>query len=387
MNLTPNSTPNASPVASPVAFSVASSAAPTHTSSYAPLNVVDLDFEYPESLVATERAPKSRVMRVLSGEPSELANGISDIASLMRSGDVLVLNDTKVLKRRIFTESGLEILFLSECDAHGAITQTDQPKIWQVLCPSSRWKHDTLQTLQGGVTLKLVSRGRPQVVEASSPLTANFFEQNGEMPLPPYIQKARGERHNREGDVHEYQTAWADRPGSLAAPTASLHFTHEDLQKLKSRGVEIVYLTLHVGLGTFLPITVENLDDHIMHSETAEISRHAWDVINAAKLSGHHVWALGTTVTRTLESAALGKLRASAQGEIAFDGATDLFIRPGYKFLVVDRLLTNFHQPQSTLLVLVAAFTSLVTVKKTYAWAIENKFRLFSYGDLSVWIN
>lgn len=351
------------------------------------MNLLDLDFEYPEQLVATERAKTSRVMKVEAGHPSELANGVSDIASLMRAGDVLVLNDTKVLKRRVFTESGLEILFLSECDVNGALVQTNQPTTWQVLCPSSRWKQGTILSLPGGVTLQLVSRGRPQIVEMSRALDSSFFEQYGEMPLPPYIQKARGERHNRELDKLDYQTAWAEKPGSLAAPTASLHFTQDDLHEIQSRGVKIVYLTLHVGLGTFLPITVENLDDHVMHGESAEISRAAWDTIQSAKNSGHHVWALGTTVTRTLESAAGGKLRSVREGSVAFEGSTDLFIRPGYKFQVVDRLLTNFHQPQSTLIALVAAFSSLGTVKNAYAWAIENKFRLFSYGDLSLWIN
>ena len=310
------------------------------------MNLSDLDFPYPENLVATERAPMSRVMWAESGAPRELAGGISELVQLIPPGDVLVLNDTKVLRRRVFTESGLEILFLNECLPTGEVINTAEPKCWQVLCPSSRWKNGTSQFLPGGIELQILSRGRPQIVEAAAPLTPEFFEAHGEMPLPPYIQKARGERHNRQEDMLKYQTAWAEKPGSLAAPTASLHFSPAMLQELRARGVHVEFLTLHVGLGTFLPITVDNLNDHIMHAESAEISNATWSRIIAAKKSGAKIWALGTTVTRTLESAALGKLHGSAKpGAVAFSGATDLFIRPGFQYQIVDRLMTNFHQP------------------------------------------
>lgn len=342
------------------------------------MRIEDLDFDYPELLVATERSPKSRIMWVEGGQPSEIA-GISDLISHDRRsfqpGDLLVVNNTRVLKRRVFTESGLEILFI---DSNSDLTQ------WEVLCPASRWKSGAEQVLPGGVKLRLIARGKPQKVEADEPLNEAYFERHGEMPLPPYIQKARGERHNRADDSARYQTQWAERDGSLAAPTASLHFSKEDLELLKTRGVRVAEVTLHVGLGTFLPVSAENLEDHVMHAELSEVSSSTWNLIESAKADGKNIWALGTTVTRTLESVALGRLPKMADG--SYRGETDLFIRPGFQFQVVDRLLTNFHQPRSTLLALVAAFAGLEVVRRSYKWAIEREFRLFSYGDLTVWI-
>jgi S-adenosylmethionine:tRNA ribosyltransferase-isomerase len=325
------------------------------------MRIEELDFPYPESLVATERALASRVLVVENGEPREIlpepgagaAGAARVLLGLIEPGDVLVVNDTKVLRRRVFSESGLEILFLSS-----------DPDLttWQVLCPSTRWKDGEKQALPGGVSLELVSRGRPQTVRTSQALNENYFAKHGELPLPPYIQKARSERHNRTVDSRDYQTAWAKADGSLAAPTASLHFSNDDLTWLKSRGVLVCHITLHVGLGTFLPVTAERLEDHVMHAEIAEISGEVWSSINKARARGRKIWALGTTVTRTLESAAIGKLQARADG--GFFGATDLFIQPGFEFQVVDRLMTNFHQPRSTLIALVAAFADIDLVKR-----------------------
>jgi S-adenosylmethionine:tRNA ribosyltransferase-isomerase len=263
-------------------------------------------------------------------------------------------------------------------------------EFWEVLCPSSRWKQGVKQILPGTVngekvTLELVSRGRPQVVCSSVPLSEDYFENQGELPLPPYIQKARGERKNRVDDRADYQTAWAQQGGSLAAPTASLHFSAADIRNLRSRGVKVVEITLHVGLGTFLPVTVPELKDHVMHAEVGDISFESWQAITQTKNSGGRVWAMGTTVCRTLESAAHHRLDQNTVSG-GFCGETDLFIQPGFEFKIVDVLLTNFHQPRSTLLALVAAFSDLENVKNAYQWAIEREFRLFSYGDLTVWI-
>ncbi|RYZ71362.1 MAG: tRNA preQ1(34) S-adenosylmethionine ribosyltransferase-isomerase QueA [Proteobacteria bacterium] len=361
------------------------------------MRIDELDFEYPENLVAVERAPVSRVMLFQNGEPRELEKGLSDLVQFFDKGDVLVLNDTRVNPRRVFTEAGLEILFLSDVSAEAASADSEGSeadlRTWSVLCPASRWKNGATQMLPGNVKIDIIARGRPQTVRTSEPLTEEYFEKYGELPLPPYIQKARDERHNRSLDKSSYQTAWAEKPGSLAAPTASLHFSNEDLEALKAKGVEIVRVTLHVGLGTFLPVTVENLDDHVMHGEWAEIPAATWAAIENAKARGSHIWGLGTTVTRTLESVPHGKLKANAHG--SYFGETDLFIRPGFEFKVIDRLLTNFHQPRSTLLSLVSAFVGqgraqpnegVAIVKDAYAWAIKNQFRLFSYGDLSCWI-
>lgn len=361
------------------------------------MRIEELDFSYPEANVATERAGTSRVMLVRGETFSELPNGLSDLIESFESGDLLVINNTKVLARRVFAESGLEILFLTDLKG-----ETE----WSVLCPATRWKNGTKQSLPGGVELELIARGRPQTVRASRPLTDEYFEAHGDLPLPPYIQKARDERRNRSQDKTAYQTAWAEKPGSLAAPTASLHFTNNDLDQLRSRGVRIEHVTLHVGLGTFLPVTADHLEEHVMHAEFAEIPMATWEAILSTKAHGKNVWALGTTVTRTLESAAAGLLEKAAtdvvcehviddsrtttglsQGELlAFFGETKLFIQPGFHFKIVDRLLTNFHQPRSTLIALVAAFAGLDVVKKAYAYAIEKDFRLFSYGDLSAWM-
>lgn len=339
------------------------------------LKTDELDFDYPERLVATERAAKSRVMLVQGTRLRELPGGVDELSEFFQPGDVLVINNTRVLKRRVFAESGLEILFLTP---QGGLDR------WQVLCPASQWPEQEEQVLPGGVRLKLLERGRPQTVEASQPLPERYFEQNGELPLPPYIQKARNERRNRAGDSVQYQTAWAQRDGSLAAPTASLHFSRDDLQRLEAKGVKVREVTLHVGLGTFLPIGTDDLSEHVMHAEFAEIPKETWHDVQVSRGQKKRIWALGTTVTRTLEAAAADQLARKDDG--GFFGETALFIKPGFDYQIVTGLLTNFHQPRSTLLALVAAFADLETVKRCYAWAIENEFRLFSYGDLTVWL-
>lgn len=332
----------------------------------------ELDFVYPEELVATERATDSRIMLQDGGSPREISRDI--LLDIFKPGDLWVVNDTKVLKRRVFSEQGLEILFVRPVDSGR--------KLWEVLCPSSRWKQGNLQSA-GGVSFELVARGRPQTLMASQALEESFFETHGEMPLPPYIQKARGERHTRASDDREYQSYWATHGGSLAAPTASLHFDSSFEAALKARGVRIARVTLHVGLGTFLPVTVEDLRDHVMHREQAEVPAETVQAMEQVCERGGRIVSVGTTVARTLESMAIGKLQKQYDG--SFRGETDLLIRPGFEWKMVDVLITNFHQPCSTLLALVAAFRDLATVKTAYAWAIENRFRLFSYGDMSVW--
>lgn len=338
------------------------------------MKVQDLDFSYPESLVATAPQHPPRVMWVEApGLPTEIH--FHELLERIPAGDLLVLNETKVLKRRVFADE-LEILFLDQ-SAHDSLE-------WLVLFPSRKFKVGESLRLPNGVQMTLLQKGRPQKVRTDRALTEADFEQFGELPLPPYIQKARAERHNRHEDRGWYQTAWAEKPGSFAAPTASLHFKAADLERLEKRGVRIAKVTLHVGLGTFLPVTAEDLNQHEMHSEWAEIPAETVQALKDTREKGAHIWGLGTTVARTLESAAAGKLAMQPDGEIT--GWTDLLIQPGFEWTWVDRLLTNFHQPQSTLLALVAAFHDLRSVKACYAWAIEKNFRLFSYGDLSVWL-
>lgn len=330
----------------------------------------DLRFTYPEELVAKEPKRPSRVL-LFQDAPEEIS--WTDFLTRIPAGDVLVLNNTRVLKRRVFTPTGLEILFLNSADGQN----------WDVLFPAKKYALGSEIELPEGRRLTLLEKGRPQKVRTSDVLDEAYFSRVAELPLPPYIQQARGERHNVGNDQTWYQTAWAEKPGSFAAPTASLHFSKEDIQALKNRGVVVVELTLHVGLGTFLPVTTEDLNDHPMHEEYVEISLPVWQTILSARKQGKKIWALGTTVTRSLESAALERLGDNGK---TLSGFTRLLIQPGFEFRVVDRLLTNFHQPESTLLALVAGFAGLAQVKLAYEWAIERKFRLFSYGDLSAWL-
>ncbi|MFP5518975.1 MAG: tRNA preQ1(34) S-adenosylmethionine ribosyltransferase-isomerase QueA [Bdellovibrionia bacterium] len=335
------------------------------------MKLTDLDFTYPDELIATEPQRPSRVMLVQGEQPQEIT--LSDLLASFDAGDVLVINDTLVLKRRVFV-GDLEVLFL----------KSQNQKVWEVLFPSRKFKVGDTFEMPLGVKMTLVAKGRPQLVETSEALSEDYFSKVGELPLPPYIQKAREARHNVDQDQSWYQTAWAQKAGSFAAPTASLHFSQEDLNQLRERGVDVCQVTLHVGLGTFLPVTAEDLDEHDMHSEFAEVSLETWQRVQAAKAGGKKVWALGTTAVRSLESVG-HKILPWNEGTQSFCGETKLLIQPGYQWQVVDVLMTNFHQPQTTLLALVSAFAGLENVQRCYQWAIERKFKLFSYGDLSVW--
>jgi S-adenosylmethionine:tRNA ribosyltransferase-isomerase len=330
-----------------------------------PISLLDLTYDYPENLVAQSPQNPPRVMWVQNQIPQEIS--FAELIEKIPAGDVLVVNDTKVLKRRVFA-GNLEILFLSH--------SSDRLE-WEVLFPSKSLKVGSEIELPLGRRMTLIEKGRPQKVRADQALNESYFEEVAELPLPPYIQKARGERHNITSDEKWYQTVWAEKPGSLAAPTASLHFKQNDLEKLKARGVQVETLTLHVGLGTFLPLTAETLEKGKLHFETVEIKPATWEKLLSAKREGRKIWALGTTVTRSLESA----IRFQ---QLEFE--TDLFIQPGFEFKMVDVLMTNFHQPESSLLSLVMAFAGIEPVKKNYLWAIKNKFRLFSYGDFSIWM-
>lgn len=347
------------------------------------LSLSELGFEYPENLVATERALFSRIMYFdESLGPVEIGRG--ELLSFLRPGDLWVVNQTKVLRRRVFTIEGLEILFIKPLNSN----RTE----WEVLCPSSRWAEGTVQTASivtgdsSGdrlMTFKIVKRGRPQIITTSEPFTDELFDAIGELPLPPYIQKARGQRHTRWADETQYQSVWAKDPGSLAAPTASFHFDKEFEDAVRAKGAEVVPVTLHVGLGTFLPVTVDLLSQHVMHPESVQIPKATIEAIAKAKAGGGRVFAVGTTVARSLESIGRGYFQEQADGSLA--GETTLMIAPGHDWRFVDVLLTNFHQPQSTLLALVAGFSSLENVMSAYRWAIEREFRLFSYGDLTIW--
>ncbi len=344
------------------------------------LRADEYDYAYPESLVAIQPSENFRIL--LGGETPKEINK-SELFGLFNAGDVLVINDTRVERRRILTSNGLEILFCEPLE--------EEKLAWRVLFMARELNLGDSIELPGEVRAELVSKGLPQTLRLNRPLNAAYFEQYGDLALPPYIQKARGERRSRKEDEKWYQTEWAKHSGSQASPTASLHFKRDDLLLLQNMGVTVAALTLHVGVGTFLPIKSEFLHEHKMHSEYVHIPQTTIDSVTVAKRQHRRVWALGTTVVRSLESWATGRIGAPT-GETGVDNAdgvfgnTDLFISPGYRFEVVDAMMTNFHQPRTTLLALVAAFAGQENLRRSYQYAIENQFRLFSYGDLSAWI-
>lgn len=334
------------------------------------MDLKDLDFKFPPHLVATEKKPISRVMYVVGDEPVEVTP--SYILTQIEPNDVLVINDTKVIKARVISADGMEVLFIENIEEN----------LWKVLCPAKKWPLGKVLQFPGGLEVEMVEKGMPQTVRTSIPIDFCYFNTYGDIPLPPYIQQARGERPSRDEDQIHYQTAWAEHLGSLAAPTASLHFSLKDIEKVKKRGATVVKLCLHVGLGTFIPIQTTKIEDHVMHGEWVSIPLQTWESIQDCKKRGGKVWALGSTVTRAVESMSLGMLKEDG-GE--FRGSTNLYIQPGFRFQIVDVLMTNFHTPQSTLIAMVMAFAGVDKLRRCYQWAMERQFRLFSYGDLSVW--
>jgi S-adenosylmethionine:tRNA ribosyltransferase-isomerase len=277
------------------------------------MKLSDLQYIYPEDLIATEPSRPSRVMWVQSGRtPIELTT--SELLAKIPEGDVFVINNTQVLKRRVFAQDETEILFLNQVD--------QKNNLWEVLFPAKKFKLGDEISLPMGFRLRLIEKGRPQIVSVEPAITETDFEKIAELPLPPYIQKARQSRHNVEADESWYQTGWARHPGSFAAPTASLHFQKQQIEELKKRGVRVVEVTLHVGLGTFLPVTVEDLNDHQMHSEYFSISATDWDLIEKQKSSGARVWCLGTTSTRVVETVARTRQLSGCSQEVNLKWST-----------------------------------------------------------------
>jgi len=336
--------------------------------------IKDFDYHLPPELIAQEPAcsrAASRLMTLdrLSGSIGEMR--FADAARLFREGDLLVLNDTRVIPVRLLgaKESGgrAEIFLVRKLVMPG--------EIWQCLIRSSKTpRPGTLIRLAGDLAASVEERGEGDTWMVSfSPADGfeEWLERNGSMPLPPYIKRAAGE-HDRE----RYQTVFAREKGAVAAPTAGLHFTDELLREIGSRGVEIATLTLHVGLGTFLPIRVDDPHLHRMHREYFRIPEKTANAVNERKKSGGRIVAVGTTTVRALEHAAGkdGSLRA-------VEGEADIFIFPGYAFKCVDALFTNFHLPKSTLLMLVSAFAGKDLLFGAYAEAVRRGFRFYSYGD------
>ena len=337
------------------------------------MNTADFDFDLPEELIAQvplEKRDSSKLLILDREKRSMIDSHFDHIIDQLNPGDALVMNNTRVLPARLYgykpeTMGHVELLLLKN-------TQGDQ---WEVLAkPAKRLKVGTTVAFgDGRLTATIVEElehgGR--IVEFSyEGIFLEVLESLGEMPLPPYI-------HEKLEDRERYQTVYAKENGSAAAPTAGLHFTQELLEKIEAKGVKLVYLTLHVGLGTFRPVSVDNVDEHEMHSEFYNLSAEAAQTLNQVKDSGGRIVAVGTTSIRTLETIGNkfdGRLEADS-------GWTNIFIKPGYIFRIVDAFSTNFHLPKSTLVMLVSAFAGREFTLDAYKHAVEERYRFFSFGD------
>jgi S-adenosylmethionine:tRNA ribosyltransferase-isomerase len=334
-------------------------------------------FDLPEGFIAQEPAAQRDASKLMVVDGDRIEHRVfRELPQVLQSGDLLVLNQTRVIAARIFGtrapgNARVELLLLHPA---GSLRYDPHASTWVALTRPAR-------RLLTGQRINFGALGAAKVVrELEEGMRELRFELNveferfltdaGRMPLPPYI-------HNESTEAQErYQTIFARIPGSVAAPTASLHFTQTVLDELRTQGIELAYLTLDVGLGTFRPITSERLDEHVMHAETYEISASTAEAIHRAQKEGRRIVAAGTTVVRALEG------NAAEHGMIiAGEGATDLFIRPGFGFRVADVMITNFHLPRSTLLVLVSAFAGRNRILNAYAQAIETGYRFFSFGD------
>jgi S-adenosylmethionine:tRNA ribosyltransferase-isomerase len=330
------------------------------------------DFDYPlppERIAQTPVEPRhSSRLLVLDRAKTDLTHTTFwNIAEYLRPGDLLVVNRTRVIPARIYAqkETGgkVELLLLKRLDG----------LTWEALVGGKRLlPGKTLQLANGTkVYIDADLGGSRRQVRFAEPVEG-FLERNGEMPLPPYI-------HERLNNPDRYQTVYADQPGSAAAPTAGLHFTPELLARLKDMGVGLAEVTLHVGLDTFASVTEDNADEHVIHTEWCEVTPETAAQINAAKAAGGRIIAVGTTSVRTLESAA--QSAPSGQVVAPYSGSTGLFILPGYTFKAVDAMVTNFHLPKSSLVMLVSAFAGRERILSAYQTAIEMQYRFFSFGD------
>ncbi len=330
----------------------------------------DFDFSLPPSLIAQYPVAKRSASRLLylHGDSGDLKDLLfTDILTLLHPGDLLVFNDTKVIPARLFgrkpTGGKVELLVERLLQDHRALVH---------IKASKSPKAGTCITVEEVIPIRVLGRDGDLFeveFETTMPML-DLLEEYGHMPLPPYI-----EREDALEDKQRYQTVYAKSPGAVAAPTAGLHFDEPLLRALQKQGVDSAFVTLHVGAGTFQPVRVENIEHHKMHAEYAEVSPKVCEQIRAAKSRGGRVIAVGTTSVRSLESAA-------RSGDIQpFKGDTEIFIKPGVPFHVVDVMITNFHLPESTLLMLVCAFAGFDHTMQAYAHAVEQNYRFFSYGD------
>ena len=338
------------------------------------------DYELPSELIATRPPPERDAGRVLVVHSDGLEHRrVRDLAELIAPGSLLVVNDTRVLRARLLgrragTGGRVELLLLRRLSEPGARERWHAlGRASKALSPGARIEADPLSA----VVLARDEAGTLEVELSAEPSIDAALETVGRVPIPPYLG-----REDDADDVMRYQTVYADRPGSVAAPTAGLHFSDALLARLREREVHVASLTLHVGIGTFRPVTTENLEDHVIHSEQLEVSPALVASIEAARARCAKVVAVGTTVVRGLESAADPARPGCIRSMM---GETQLFIQPGYRFQVVDSMVTNFHMPRSTLLALVSAFAGRERLMRAYQAAIAERYRFLSYGD-AMWI-
>jgi len=334
------------------------------------MKLSDFDYHLPETLIAQAPLSERNASRLLVVDPQNQSikdQQFTDLSTLVNPGDLMIFNNTRVIPARLFGQksSGGKIEVMVER------VLNDQQILAHVRASKSP-KPGTRLMLEGEYRCIMQERRDDLflLVQQSNQSWLDFIESHGHMPLPPYIQ-----REDAEADRERYQTVYAKTPGAVAAPTAGLHFDQNQIDVLKNRGVRTAEITLHVGAGTFQPIRVDNIDDHIMHAEQIEVPAEVCDLIEQTRSSGHRVIAVGTTVVRSLEAAAAG-------GQLkAFNDDSQIFIKPGFEFKVVDAMITNFHLPKSTLLMLVSAFAGTELMRQAYQHAVDQQYRFFSYGD------
>ena len=339
------------------------------------MRVADFSFELPEQLIArypTADRTASRLMTMAGNNGAISDLSFIDIVDQVNVGDLLVFNNTRVIPARMFgqksTGGKVEVLverIIDEKRFLAHVRASKSPKVGSTILLENSVEA-TMVARHGALFEWLVSSDKPLL---------DILDDIGHMPLPPYI-----DRPDEDSDRERYQTVYNDKPGAVAAPTAGLHFDEQLLQQIKAKGVNFAFVTLHVGAGTFQPVKVDAIDDHVMHAEYVEVSEQVIEQIKVTKANGGRVIAVGTTSVRSLESAALAAEKKGLDLS-PFYGDTDIFITPGYKFRVIDALLTNFHLSESTLLMLVSAFAGCDNIKQAYRHAVQEKYRFFSYGD------
>ncbi len=343
------------------------------------MRTADLDFDLPPELIAqtpADRREQSRLLVYCRDDRSIAHRRFSDLPDLLRAGDLLVLNNTRVLPARFWlrkaTGGRIEGLFLDEI----------APGRWRAMLRGVGQSRPVLHFANAPqITVEVIAAlggGEYEIAVATTEPAAELLTRLGQMPLPPYIKRDREHDERDPLDRERYQTVYADRPGSVAAPTAGLHFTPELFDTLDQRGIQRAMVTLDVGLGTFKPVTADTLEEHVMHSERYTISPETADALNAAKADRRRIIAVGTTSARVLESQPADTPFVPKQDQ------TSIFIRPGYTWRHVDALITNFHLPRSTLIALVAALVGLDEQRRIYAEAIAQRYRFFSYGDAMI---